>query len=50
VAAIYAAAALIRENWPPNRLRDQEGRRMDLEIPEAHKVTDHMKRKQQQED
>lgn len=38
-------APKIRETWPQWHLDKQEGRQWDMEIPEATRVRDHMKRK-----
>jgi hypothetical protein len=40
---IAAAASEIREGWSAARLAQNELRAI-LEIPEAHRVTDHMRR------
>lgn len=43
---MYAVRAVaIRETWTQYRLDHQEGRQWELEIPEATKITDHMRRK-----
>jgi len=47
LADIYAVKApAIREAWSQHRLDHQEGRQWDMDIPEATRVWDHMKRKQ----
>ena len=45
-AEIYKRAEELRQTWPTSRLDKQEQREWDMEIPEATRVWDHMKRKQ----
>lgn len=45
-ATIYQRAEALRKDWPQSRLDKQEQREWDMEIPEATRVWDHMRRKQ----
>ena len=44
-AELARRAEAIRDTWPQWRLDQQENRQWEMEIPEATRVTDHMRRR-----